>query len=166
MIYQLIDKDGNIIGSTENLNFVRKVENGCFNLCKREVAEGVAYNGHVYYFHDTSLDNVDIAHIQEVDSADIMENISNIAKITFTNLAESGSLDDATINEHKDVFEKWQENIDYATGRICNYNGTLYRCNEEHTSNTENHPTEEPVETGIKKVTSRTAVTPIWTKIG
>ena len=40
---------------TENPNFIRKHENGCFVLTDEATAEGVAYNGTPYLFADGTV---------------------------------------------------------------------------------------------------------------
>lgn len=73
-----ICKDGEVIALCENPNWVCLQENGCFGLCARDFAEGIAVNGVVYNLpgHDiggdgtVACEDVDggeyIIHQQEV----------------------------------------------------------------------------------------------------
>lgn len=49
-MYKIIDTDnGNVIGYTNKVLYIRlKQETGCYVSCKREVAEGVAFNSTPY----------------------------------------------------------------------------------------------------------------------
>ena len=53
-MYKIITHTGEIY-LTENPNFIRKHEIGCFVLTDEETAEGVAYNGTPYLFADGTI---------------------------------------------------------------------------------------------------------------
>ena len=50
-MYKIIKPDG-VTVTTEKPNFIRVHSNGCYILCPREKAEGIAYNGTPYLFKD------------------------------------------------------------------------------------------------------------------
>lgn len=54
--------------------------------------------------------------------------------ITFVTLAESGSIDLVTAGEHIEAFENWTYPINYKVNQLRQYNGLLYKCIQEHTS--------------------------------
>ncbi len=54
--------------------------------------------------------------------------------ITFVTLAENGSIDDVTAGEHTDLFSPWAVGIAYKVGDMRQYDNTLYRCVQAHTS--------------------------------
>lgn len=56
------------------------------------------------------------------------------AAIAFVTMAENGSIDDVTAGEHIGLFAEWQTDIAYRVGSIRQYEGLLYRCIQEHTS--------------------------------
>ena len=58
----------------------------------------------------------------------------NAAAIAFVVLAEGGQIDAATASEQAALFAEWNPSISYTTGNLRRYNGTLYRCVQEHTS--------------------------------
>lgn len=53
-MYKIITHTGETY-LTENPNFIRKHENGCFVLTDEATAEGVAYNGTPYLFADGTV---------------------------------------------------------------------------------------------------------------
>ena len=50
-MYKIIKPDG-VTVTTEKPNFIRVHSNGCYILCPREKAEGIAYGGTPYLFKD------------------------------------------------------------------------------------------------------------------
>ncbi len=58
----------------------------------------------------------------------------NAAAIAFVVLAEGGQIDAATASEQAALFAEWNPSISYTTGNLRRYNGTLYRCVQDHTS--------------------------------
>lgn len=47
-MYRII-KDGANIGLTENLNYIKQAENGCYVLCPEHDASGIVFAGTVYH---------------------------------------------------------------------------------------------------------------------
>lgn len=45
-----IIKAGAGIGLTENLNYIKKAENGCYILCPEHDASGIVFEGVAYHF--------------------------------------------------------------------------------------------------------------------
>lgn len=60
--------------------------------------------------------------------------IDIVNSIAFVTLVQSGSIDEVTATEHIDLFAIWQPNINYAAGTYVNYENTLYKCIQAHTS--------------------------------
>lgn len=58
----------------------------------------------------------------------------NAAAIAFVVLAESGQIDNVTASEQAALFAPWTPGVKYEVGNLRQYNGTLYRCVQEHTS--------------------------------
>lgn len=54
--------------------------------------------------------------------------------ITFVVLAENGTIDDVTAGEHTDLFSPWEVGITYKAGDMRQYDNSLYRCVQAHTS--------------------------------
>ncbi len=54
--------------------------------------------------------------------------------VTFVALAENGTIDDVTAVEHTDLFSPWVVGIAYKVGDMRNYEESLYRCVQAHTS--------------------------------
>ena len=62
------------------------------------------------------------------------DSVSAVAAIAFVTLSEAGSIDVTTAAEHADLFAEWAYPVNYKTGQIRRYNGKLYRCIQDHTS--------------------------------
>ena len=56
------------------------------------------------------------------------------AAIAFVVMAESGQIDAVTASEQALLFAQWVPGVKYAVGNLRRYNGTLFRCVQEHTS--------------------------------
>lgn len=54
--------------------------------------------------------------------------------IVFVTMAEAGNIDPETAAEHAELFAEWAYPINYKTGQIRRYKGTLYKCVQNHTS--------------------------------
>ena len=70
--------------------------------------------------------------IKKVD--DKAESINTSSSIAFVTLAESGQIDAVTAGENIEMFEAWAYPIAYKVGQLRQYNGILYKCITEHTS--------------------------------
>ena len=61
-------------------------------------------------------------------------------EIAFVTLAEAGQIDDVTASENIEVFAEWAFPVAYVVGNLRQYNGTLYRCVQAHTSQADRTP--------------------------
>ena len=59
-----------------------------------------------------------------------------VAALAFVTLAEGGQIDDVTSAEHAEQFQAWAPGIAYKAGAIRSHKGLLYRCIQNHTSQT------------------------------
>lgn len=57
-----------------------------------------------------------------------------VNSITFVTLVQNGSIDEVTATEHINLFATWQIGVSYAVGTFVNYENTLYKCVQAHTS--------------------------------
>lgn len=135
-MFRLYTVDDEIIGVTENLNYVRLHTNGCFILCEEEEAQGIAFNGVVYSLGGiNSFEDKPIVRIQQTDTAVEIENAVATTGITFVTMAEAGTIDNATASEHAYLFSPWAYPVAYKKDQIRLYtDGKLYRCISNHTS--------------------------------
>ena len=60
--------------------------------------------------------------------------MNTVQSITFVTLAENGQIDEVTASEHVELFEVWNYPITYKVDQLRQYNGKLYKCISEHTS--------------------------------
>lgn len=133
-MYKII-KDGASIGLTENLNYIKKAENGCYVLCPEPEAMGIVFGGTVYHLLGRdALDGVETIGLEVVDGGNEITKTAEIGGIMFVTLAEAGSIDDVTAGEHINIFESWVYPKSYTQGQIRSYSGKLYRCIQAHTS--------------------------------
>lgn len=92
-----------------------------------EDAEGNCYDWYSISNHWRSIDR----YTPDKQAADAAKAAASIA---FVTLAENGSVDDVTAGEHLTMFAEWQTDVAYKAGRIRQYEGLLYRCLQDHTS--------------------------------
>mgnify|MGYP000066744587 FL=1 len=133
-MYRII-KDGANIGLTENLNYIKQAENGCYVLCPEPDASGIVFAGTVYHLlgRDT-LDGAETVSLEETDAGTEITKSNEAGGIVFVTMAEAGSIDPVTAAEHADLFAEWTYPVNYKTGQIRRYKGNLYKCVKDHTS--------------------------------
>lgn len=135
-MFRLYTVDDERIGVSEKLNYVRLHTNGCFILCEKDEAQGVAFNGNVYSLGGPhSFEDKPIIRVEETDTAVEIENNAVTTGIAFVTMAEAGTIDDVTVSEHAELFASWAYPIAYKKDQIRLYtDGKLYRCLSDHTS--------------------------------
>ena len=77
-------------------------------------------------------------------SVSSVQDVSDISSLVFVSLAQSKTLDDATITEHPDLFPKWDENWTGKHGTILQMNGILYRSIHDVGIGQNTNPAETP----------------------
>ena len=133
-MYRII-KDGASIGLTENLNFIKQAENGCFILCPEPNASGIVFEGTAYHLLGReALAECETVCLEEVDGGSEITRAAETGGIIFVTLAEAGSIDPVTAAEHAELFAEWAYPINYKTGQIRRYKNSLYKCVQDHTS--------------------------------
>lgn len=133
-MYRII-KDGVSVGMTETPNYIRKQENECYALCPEPLAAGIAFEGTVYHLLGRDdLEGVETVILQKTDAGTEIKKASDTGGIMFVTMAESGSIDEVTAAEHTELFASWNFPINYQKKQLRQYNGTLYRCVQDHTS--------------------------------
>ena len=76
-----IIKNGAAIGLTENLNYIKQAENGCYVLCPEPDASGISYAGTPYQLFDRDQmgDELETVMLEQTDIGSwIMESKSAI----------------------------------------------------------------------------------------
>lgn len=140
-----IIKNGASIGLTENLNYIKQAENGCYVLCPEPDASGIVFGGTVYHLLGrTGLDGVETVSLEEADGGMEIIKATEAGGIVFVTMAEAGNIDPETAAEHAELFAEWAYPINYKTGQIRRYKGTLYKCVQNHTSQAVGHLTPLP----------------------
>lgn len=133
-MYRII-KDGAAIGLTENLNYIKQAENGCYVLCPEPDASGIAFGGTVYHLLGrNALEGAETVSLEETDGGTEITKANETSGIMFVMMAEAGSIDPVTAGEHADLFAEWAYPVAYTTGQIRRYGGALYKCVQNHTS--------------------------------
>lgn len=128
---------GNLeLGVTEVPTYIRQMSNGYYALCSESEAQGVAFEGRPYQLADrpAMTGELEAVRLVKIDGGARLRAQESLSSIAFVALAESGSLDDVTAGEHADVFAEWETGVFYEVGNYRRYNGKLYRCITQHTS--------------------------------
>ena len=75
-----------------------------------------------------------ITCLEEADAGMEIIKATEAGGIVFVTMAEAGNIDPETAAEHAELFAEWAYPINYKTGQIRRYKGTLYKCVQNHTS--------------------------------
>lgn len=130
-----IRKGGEVLALAETPNFIYQHPEGFYVLCERAVATGVAVNGIPYSLHGTTgIKGREEVLLVERDTGELLKNTENVSGIMFVTMAEAGSIDTVTAEEHVELFTPWVYPADYKTGNLRRHNGRLYKCISDHTS--------------------------------
>lgn len=135
-----IRKNGTLIVLTDELNYIRMHPNGFYILCDKNQAQGVAVNGVPYALGEGTLGECEPVIIVKRDSGRILQDQNIANSIAFVTLAEAGSIDTVTAEEHVELFAQWVYPADYKTGNLRRHNGRLYKCISDHTSQADRAP--------------------------
>ena len=133
-MYEII-KDGAVLALTESPNYIQLHPDGFYILCSEKEAQGVALNGTPYHlFGRTAMEGLETVVLAETDAGRILQEQETVNSIAFVTLAEAGNIDTVTAQEHVELFAPWVYPADYKTGNLRRYNGRLYKCIGDHTS--------------------------------
>lgn len=132
-MYKII-KDGVVVGITGAPTYIKMMDNGCFGLCSKEEAQGVAFDGVPYHMDGRAkMDGADTTSVVEDSDATVSRDHTAAAQV-FVAQAEAGNIDVNTALEHKGLFAAWEANTHYEVGAMRQYNDLLYKCLQSHTS--------------------------------
>ena len=132
-MYEII-KDGAVLALTESPNYIRLHPDGFYILCDQSEAQGVAVDGVPYALSEGALGACESVIVVKRDTGHILQEQKTVNSITFVTLAESGSIDTVTAEEHVELFAPWAYPADYKAGNLRRHNGRLYKCIADHTS--------------------------------
>ena len=100
-MYKIINAEGLELGMTEQPYYIRMSESGCYTPCCEKEAQGVALNGTPYHlFGRASMDGLETVVLAEVDTGHILQEQETVNSIAVVTLAEAGSIDTVTAEEH------------------------------------------------------------------
>ena len=140
-----LSRNGESLGMTEALTYIKTAANGCYVLCPEPEASGIVFAGAVYHLPGRpELEGADTVAVVVVDAVEEIEKTNTTNGIVFVTMAEAGSIDPVTAAEHADLFAEWAYPIAYTVGQIRRYNGTLYKCVQAHTSQADWAPPAAP----------------------
>lgn len=130
-----IRKGGEVLALAETPNFIYQHPEGFYVLCEQAEAKGVAVNGTPYSLNGTDgIEGCEEVVLVERDTGELLHNTDNVNGIVFVTMAEKGDIDTVTAEEHVELFAPWVYPADYKTGNLRRYNGRLYKCIGDHTS--------------------------------
>ena len=134
-MYKIINAYGRELGMTEQPYYIKLSESGSYTPCGEKEAHGVALNGTPYHlFGRAAMDGLETVVLAETDAGHILQEQKTVNSIAFVTLAEAGSIDTATAEEHVELFAPWVYPAAYKTGNLRRHNGRLYKCIGDHTS--------------------------------
>ena len=129
------------IGLTDNLVYCKYSEKGDYwILCDEKDAEVVNYKENQYRLISTSdskakyLKDLEYATVVKTDGGQEIFETKAVNAVTFVTLAENQLIDDITAGENISLFEEWTYPKKYFPNQIRQYQGILYKCLNEHTS--------------------------------
>jgi hypothetical protein len=132
-MYKII-KDGVVVGITGAPTYIKMMDNGCFGLCSKEEAQGVAFDGVPYHLDGRAkMDGADTTSVVEDSDATVSRDHTAAAQV-FVEQAEAGNVDAETASQHAGLFTAWAEGVAYTVGALRQYAGQLYKCIMAHTS--------------------------------
>lgn len=151
-MYRII-KDGATVGITGALNYIKLLDNGCYGLCSEAEAQGVAFGGVPYQLESKiEMGGLDVVTVVEENDVDISGDHLTAAQV-FVEQAEAGNISEAVALEHRGLFEAWQTGAAYPVGALRNFEGALYKCRQEHTSQEDWSPAATPALWAIIEMT-------------
>lgn len=152
-MYRII-KDGVTVGITGALNYIKLLDNGCYGLCSEAEAQGVAFGGVPYQLESKiEMGGLDVVTVVEENDVDISGDHLAAAQV-FVEQAEAGNIDENTALQHKGLFGEWKVGATCPVGAMRQYEGTLYKCRQEHTSQADWTPDATPALWAVINVTS------------
>lgn len=152
-MYRII-KDGATVGITGALNYIKLLDNGCYGLCSEAEAQGVAFGGVPYQLEGKSeMGGLEVVTVAEENDVDLSGDHLAAAQV-FVEQAEAGAISENTALEHKGLFDEWKAGMSCPVGAMRNYEGTLYKCLQAHTSQEDWTPDATPALWAVINVTS------------
>ena len=151
-MYRII-KDGATVGITGALNYIKLLDNGCYGLCSEAEAQGVAFGGVPYQLESKiEMGGLDVVTVVEENDVDISGDHLTAAQV-FVEQAEAGNVSETMALEHRGLFEAWQVGAVCPAGALRNFEGALYKCRQEHTSQEDWSPAATPALWAIIEMT-------------
>ena len=86
-------KAGAGIGLTENLNYIKKAENGCYVLCPEPDASGIVFEGVAYHLLGrAAMDELETVSLEQADAGTEITKATEAGGIVFVTLRKPGAL--------------------------------------------------------------------------
>lgn len=140
-MYRII-KDGAAIGLTENLNYIKQAENGCYVLCPEPDASGIAFGGTVYHLLGRdALDGVETISLEVVDGGKELQDtnavvcssakLSGQMEVAIKLFVQTTTIEDDLALQMPSMFKTWKEvlkdGVQLKAETVLNLDGQLYR---------------------------------------
>lgn len=140
-MYRII-KDGASIGLTENLNFIKQAENGCFILCPEPNASGIVFEGTAYHLLGReALAECETVCLEVVDGGKELQytnavvhssaKLSGQMEVATKLFIQSTTIEDDLALQMPSLFKTWEEvlkdSVQLKVETILNLDGQLYR---------------------------------------
>lgn len=138
-----LSRNGESLGMTEALTYIKTAANGCYVLCPEPEASGIVFAGVVYHLPGRpELAGTDTVAVEVVDAGTelkaVNDTVTATAKLsgqmqaaTRLYVQAAANIDDDTALEMPDLFKTWAEILEAGKtvpkDTIINDGGTLYR---------------------------------------
>lgn len=138
-----LSRNGESLGMTEALTYIKTAANGCYVLCPEPEASGIVFAGVVYHLPGRpELAGTDTVAVEVVDAGTelkaVNDTVTATAKLsgqmqaaTRLYVQTAADIDDDTALEMPDLFKTWAEILEAGKtvpkDTIINDGGTLYR---------------------------------------
>ena len=138
-----LSRNGESLGMTEALTYIKTAANGCYVLCPEPEASGIVFAGVVYHLPGRpELAGTDTVAVEVVDAGTelkaVNDTVTATAKLsgqmqaaTRLYVQTAADIDDDTALEMPDLFKTWEEVLSagaqLAADTVLNLDGQLYR---------------------------------------
>ena len=142
-MYKII-KNGVLVGITGAPTYIKMMDNGCYGLCSKEEAQGVAFDGVPYHMDGRAkMDGADTTSVVEDSDATVSRDHTAAAQV-FVEQCEMGNISEEDAKAHKGLFPLWSgDSVKVYDGTDGEHpqtwmrgrtSGLLYKCNIGHTT--------------------------------
>lgn len=89
-MYKIVNaENNNVIGYTDNVRYIKKINNGCFSGCSEKEATGISVNGNPYQLLGKNLENtIGTAYLVSIDGGSLIKSLTDSLKSVIISTLE------------------------------------------------------------------------------